>query len=367
MRIALVHDALVNRGGAERVAATLCEAFPGAPLYTSVYLPERTYPAFRDVDVRPTGLQSVIRSERALKATFPLALWAMSRLTLRGYDVVLTSSTFAAKFVRVPAGTPHVCYCYTPFRLAWDPASYDRDGQSALRHTALRAAAALLRPADRRAAARVHRFVTMTQETRERIQRAYGREAAVLRPPIDCAAYRGAFTRRGHFLLVSRLEPYKRVEVVIEAFGKLGAPLLVVGDGSQAAHLREKAGANISFLGVVGDDELRRLYAEAEAVLFPQREDYGLVPLEAIASGTPVIAYAAGGVLETMVPVTADGRADRATALFFHRQSPAAVVDAVTAFRSLRFEPAFLREHASRFDKAAFIAGIRRHVQAAVD
>jgi glycosyltransferase involved in cell wall biosynthesis len=367
IRVALVHDALVNRGGAERIAATLCRAFPGAPLYTTVYLPNRTYASFRHVAVRPTILQRFVTSERALKATFPLALLAMDRLRLRDVDVVLSSSTFAAKFARAVAPAVHVCYCYTPFRLAWDPASYMSPGRGSIARLGLRVASRLARTADRHAAARIDRFLTMTETTRERIQAAYGRHAEVIPPPVDC----GSFTpdpgrRTDTFLVVSRLEPYKRVDIVIEAFNKLGLPLLVIGDGTQAARLRAAAARNVTFRAGVSDGELREIYARARAVLFPQSEDYGLVPLEALASGTPVVAYGNGGVLETMIPAREPTQAAHATAVFFHEQTPAAVTEAIRSFNSYAFDSAFLRAHAERFDTPAFIARVRRAVADAV-
>ncbi len=366
MKIALVHDALVNRGGAERVAAAMCASFPEAPLYTSVYLPDRTYPAFRDVDVRTTGLQGLLRSERTFKAAFPLVLWSMSRLKLTGYDLVLSSSTFAAKFVRVGAGTPHVCYCYTPFRLAWDPASYVTAADGWPARWGLRGLGAAGRMLDRHAAHRVDHFVTMTHVTRERIRRAYGRDALVIPPPIDCSRYQVGTGPRDGYLLVSRLEPYKRVDIVIEAFNRLGCPLRIVGSGSQERRLRERADANIVFQSGVSDAELQTLYQAARAVIVPQEEDYGLVPLEALASGTPVIAYGAGGVLETMLPAGSPGDAPRATALFFAEQSPKAVAAAITAFEGYRFSGEACRRHAERFDTRVFTARLTAYLESAL-
>jgi len=359
VRLALAHDALVTRGGAERVAAVLCEAFPDAPLYTSVYLPERTYPAFRSVDVRPSALQGLVRSERTLKALFPLALWAMERQVLKGFDVVLSSSSFAGKFVRVSPGTVHVSYCYTPFRLAWDGMSYRQAPGGPLVRLGLEAAGALIRPWDRRAAARVDHFVAMTETTRARIQSAYGRDSLVVPPPIDCTRFWPEGPRSNRFLAVSRLEPYKRVDVLVKAFNQLGEPLCIVGAGSQRGRLRALAESNIEFRSDVPDDELRNLYATARALIMPQEEDYGLVALEALASGTPVIAYGAGGARETMIPAGRPDEAPRATALFFAEQTAEAVVAAVHAFADYNFQAAFLRAHAERFDKAAFIARLR--------
>jgi glycosyltransferase involved in cell wall biosynthesis len=357
---------LVNRGGAERVAAVMCEAFPGAPLYTSVYLPERTYPSFRDVDVRPSPLLRWVRSERAAKYSLPLLLYAMRHHQLGDVDCVLSSSTFAGKFVRTPPGATHVSYCYTPFRLAWDSMAY-ASSYGAVGNAMVTLAGRLLRPIDRRAADGVHAWLTMTEETRRRVRAAYGADADVVPPPIDCARYHSSPTREDRYLVVSRLEPYKRVDVVIEAFNRLGQPLVVVGDGTMAGQLRARARTNITFRRGVADEELRELYATSRAVLFPQAEDYGLVPLEAIASGTPVIAYGAGGVLETMIPATDPERSPEATAIFFREQTPEAVFRAIETFDRYRFDPAFLRAHALRFDKPAFIARLKEVVELALN
>jgi glycosyltransferase involved in cell wall biosynthesis len=353
---------LVNRGGAERVAAVFCEAFPNAPLYTSIYLPERTYPAFRDVDVRASPLLRWVHSERAAKYSLPLLLHAMRRHDLGHIDVVLSSSTFAGKFVRTPPGGTHVCYCYTPFRLAWDSAAYAQS-YGAVGRAAITLAGRILRPIDRRAADGVNAWLTMTQETRRRVRAAYGADADVIPPPIDCARYEPSGRREDRYLVVSRLEPYKRVDVVIEAFNRLGRALVVVGDGSMAGRLRSQARTNITFRSGVPDEELKELYETSRALIFPQAEDYGLVPLEAIASGTPVIAFAAGGVLQTMIPALHPDRAPQSTALFFQQQRPEDVCAAVEAFEGYRFDPGFLRTHALKFDKPAFISRVRQAVE----
>ncbi|MFI5398674.1 MAG: glycosyltransferase [Candidatus Binatia bacterium] len=365
MRVALVHDALVNRGGAERVAAVFCEAFSGAPLYTSVYLPERTYPAFRDVDVRPSPLLSWIRTERAAKLSLPLLLYAMRRHDLGDVDLVLSSSTFAGKFVRTRDGATHVSYCYTPFRLAWDSSAYT-SSHHAPNRAMLALAGRILRPIDRRAATGVDTWLTMTEETRRRVHTAYGVDAEIIPPPVDCSRYRASSQRQDRYLVVSRLEPYKRVDVVVEAFNQLGRALVVVGDGTMAGRLRAQARTNITFLSGVSDEDLRELYSTSRAVVFPQVEDYGLVPLESIASGTPVIAYAAGGVLGTMIPAADPDQAPLSTALFFRQQRPEDVCSAVQAFEGYDFDPVFLRTHALRFDKPQFIAHVRQAVERAV-
>jgi glycosyltransferase involved in cell wall biosynthesis len=292
-------------------------------------------------------------------------LYAMQRHELGDVDLVLSSSTFAAKFVRTPPGAVHVSYCYTPFRLAWDSTAYARAYGPAGR-AAIAVASRILQPIDRRAARRVNVWLTMTDETRRRVRAAYAADAEVMPPPIDCARFTPSARREDRYLVVSRLEPYKRVDIVVEAFNRMGRSLLVVGDGSMAGRLRALARPNITFRTSVPDEELRDLYGTSRAVVFPQVEDYGLVPLEAVASGTPVIAFGAGGVLDTMIPAATPGDAPHATALFFREQTPDAVCTAVEAFDACRFDVTFLRAHALRYDKPAFIRKLREAANRAV-
>lgn len=349
MKLALVHDAVVNRGGAERVFQVFCETFPTADIYTSVYHPERTFSFFKQKDIRTTFLQNIVSSEKMLKVLFPLANSAMSSLDLREYEVVLSSSTFCAKYVNAE-GRNHICYCYTPFRLIWNADSYCNN------RVVLNAAKPVLsffRKWDFNAAQRVNKFLAMTEETSRRILLAYQKRAEILPPPIDCETYRPGNVTEDFFLIVSRLESYKRVDFAIGAFNRLGRRLLIVGSGRLQERLKKIAGRNIEFLGQVSDETLRELYGACRAVVFPQYEDFGLVPLEANASGKPVICFGKGGVQTTMIPYDEKNR-NIATAIFFDEQMESSLIAAIKRFDESKFSVDALVANAKRFDKAVF-------------
>jgi glycosyltransferase involved in cell wall biosynthesis len=343
MRVAIVHDALVSAGGAERVVAALVSCWPGVPLYTSVYLPDATYEEFKRADVRTTFLQGRVTSRKALiEYAFPLLVPAFRSLDLRGFDVVLTSAAFAANAVRVPRGTCHACYCHTPLRLAWRPDDYLADRHGPLSRLALHAVAASLRRWDYAVSRRVDYFSTNCQNVAERIRRCYAREADVIFAPIDVRRF-APDQPQDYYLVVSRLKRYKRIDLAIDAARLTDRKLVVVGEGPLRRELEQRAqGARVQFAGAVSDDELRRLYSGCRALIFPQEEDYGLTPLEAQASGRPVIAFAAGGALETIV----DGR----TGTFFYSQTPQALAAAIRASEAATFDSAVIRAHAERFD-----------------
>ncbi len=362
MKVALVHDALVNRGGAERVFQILCEMFPDATVYTTVYFPDRTFPYFKSRRVVTTPLQKVVRSEEQLKILFPLANRFMERLPIRDEEMILSSSTYAAKYISAK-GIPHVSYCYTPFRLLWSPSSYLGSLNHAVQTAMVLPSLPLLRKWDYSAAQRVTKFVAMTKETHDRISKCYKRPSEIVPPPIDIRKFSVVSDPGEYFLVVSRLEPYKRVDIAVRAFNELGLPLTIVGDGSLRNRLKALAKKNIEFLGLVSDSELAHMYHGCRAVIFPQREDYGLVPLEANASARPVICYGAGGVNDTMVPYSENNK-ETATALFFNEQTVNSLKHAVLRFGDLHFERAALLRNARCFDKETFKQKIYNILQA---
>lgn len=361
LRLAIAHDALVCRGGAERVVGLLLSRWPNVPVFTSAYLPEATFECFRRARVVPSALQAVAFSPHfVMRRVFPLMVPAFRRFDFSGYDVVLSSTAYAAKAIRVPRHISHKCYCYTPLRLAWRPDDYLSASTAAAARAAVRALAAVLRKWDYRVAQRVHAYATTCQNVKRRIAECYGRDAVVIPAPVDLARYRMKPTTGGYFLLVSRLNQYKRVDLAVEAFNRLRLPLLVVGDGPKADALASLARSQrIRFLGAVSDEELLELYAGCEALVFPQEEDYGLTPLEAQASGRPVIALAAGGALETVV--------DGETGVLFGEQSVDGLVAAVERCRDSSFDPGHIRAHAARFDVGVFCDRIAAFVRDSPD
>lgn len=358
MKVALVHDALVNRGGAERVLQIFCEIFPDAPIYTSVYLPDRTFPFFKKKTIRTSPLQKIINSEYHLKLLFPLVNYIMQHMKIEPCDVILSSSTYCAKYVS-RRGVKHYCYCYTPFRLVWFPESYANDITYAPKVRLLKPIMPFLRKWDYGAAQKIHQFLAMTQETRGRIKNIYHKESIIIPPPIDIPQYYPGTDNGEYFLIVSRLEPYKKVGLVVKTFNELGLPLKVVGSGTLAKELQKMAKKNVEFLGSVSDEDLLNLYQRSIAVIFPQKEDYGIVPLEANACGKPVICYGRGGVETTMVPYS-EGNQDKATALFFYEQNNGSLKQAIEHFYKLRFRQEALMANAKRFDKQNFSENIRK-------
>lgn len=354
------------RAGGEQVALCFHKAFPKAPIYTLCYRPELTFPEFKSCDVRPSWLQGLAKTDNAMKALFfPLGIWAMQSQDLRAFDVVLMSGTHCAKYVRVRPDALVISYSFTPFRLAWNPSSYAQYAQAGpLKRALFDRVLGYLRRVDFRFGQRPNHFVAMTDETAERIRKAYGVKNGIelINPPVNAEKFYVAPQPGTYFLVVSRLEYYKKVDLVIEAFNRLGYPLVVVGKGLQAEEIKAGAGPNVRFLSGLSASELADVYAGCRAFVFPQHEDYGITPLEANAAGRPVIAYGAGGVLTTQLPVGNDP--SRATALFFDAQTPEALVEAVRRFETLEagFDPAFIRAHAERFDEGRFIEKIRDFV-----
>jgi glycosyltransferase involved in cell wall biosynthesis len=352
--VALIHDALVNMGGAERVLLDLVASFPEAPIYTSALNVATTFDAFGRIPIRAALGSRIALSERTLKALWPLWVLWFRTLDLSAYDVVFTSAAFAAKSVQTKPNQCHICLCWSPFRLAWRPEDYCH-GRGRASRTLLLAVARLLRRYDRAAARSVDYFVASCRNVEERIWRCYGRRSTVINPPVRCAMYRVARTPGDYYLIVSRLNRYKRVDLAVDAFAGSDRQLVIVGEGPDRPLLQGRGSSNVRFLGSVADQELRELYANCRALIFPQEEDYGLTPLEAQASGRPVIGYAAGGILETVV--------DGVTGVLFSEQSVDGLRSAIAQFESTRFDPQTIRRHAEQFDAPKFVDSIRTFVK----
>ncbi|MBC7253845.1 MAG: glycosyltransferase [Actinobacteria bacterium] len=350
MRTALVHDWLTNLAGSERVLLTLHEIFPEAPIYTSVFVPEE-FPTLRNADVRTSFLQKVPGARKKHQAFPWLRTVAFESFDLSGYDVVISSSHAEAKGVITRPETLHICYCYTPIRYYWSGYHHylanPRFGAlNPLVRAVLPYMANYLRLWDRCAADRVDLFVAISEHVARRIRKYYGKEAEIIHPPVDTSWLRPSERVEDYFLVVGRLIPYKRADLAVEAFNRLGLPLKIAGTGSEMDSLRRMARPNVEFLGRVSDAELAELYSHCLALVFPQEEDFGIVPLEAMAAGRPVIAYRAGGALETVM--------EGETGLFFDRQDPESLAEAVRNFDPGDFDPRSIRRHAQRFDVSVF-------------
>ncbi len=369
MKIALIHDHITCKAGGEQVLLTFHKAFPKAPIYTLAYNPDTTFPEFRQCDIRTSWMQFITKKERLVKKLFfPLGIFAMRSIYLDEYDVVLISGTHCAKYIRVASKTLVITYCFTPFRLAWDPTSYSEyKDSSGLSKIIFDNIIKVMRYLDKKYAQRTDFFLAMTQETKERIKSSYvpKNEVEVISPPVNhLADFRVTNTPKTYFLLVSRLEYYKKVDLVIKAFNTLGNKLIIVGKGSKEAELKQMiSNKNIVLKKDLSTKELSDLYSNCRAFIFPQHEDYGLTALEANAAGRPVIAYGKGGILDTQVKFEKDMSV--ATAIFFHHQDESSICNAIRLFENVEdiVNPTFIRSHAEKFSEDRFIEQIKDFIK----
>jgi glycosyltransferase involved in cell wall biosynthesis len=365
MKLALVADHVLLRAGSERVFQYFCEEFPDADTFTSAYNLETTWDYFSSRRPQATWLNFLVRNHRAFQYSFPVMTHVMESLDLTRYEVVLSLSASVAKYVRAPRGG-HICYCLVPTRALWNEERYLRNGVKKVFFDSVRGH---LRKRDYRAAQRIDRFLCISEYSRKLIEKYYERPADVIHSPIEIDRFAISNAKEDHYLLVSRLEAWKRLEYAVAAFNTLGRPLRVIGTGADEPRLKQMAKPNVQFLGEVSDAVLASEYSRAAAVIFTPELEYGLIPLEACAAGTPVICYGRGGVVETMIPWTAETRAGTPTAMFFYEQTARALIDAVRQFETCRsdFRPDVLRLHAERWSVPHFRKRIRNEVERFVE
>ncbi len=355
MKTALVHDWLNQYGGAERVLEVLHDLYPEAPIYTSIYEPRAMPASYRRWDIRTSFMQRLPFAKRHHQHFMPLYPLAFEQCDLMEYDLVISNSSAFCHGVLTHPRARHICYCLTPTRFVWNYHEYVRDENVGfLARRLLPLLLNQLRLWDRVAADRVDDFIAISDAVAARIAKFYQRSSVVIHPPVDCSSFQPAPAVEDYFLVVSRLVPYKRVDLAVRAFNELGLPLVIAGDGRDRARLERMARPNVRFLGRVSERSLRDLYARCQALIFPGEEDFGLTPLEAQASGRPVIAYAGGGALETIV----DGQ----TGLFFAERTPAALAAAVRRYHAGDFAPEAIRRQALRFDVSVFRERFRAFV-----
>ncbi len=364
MKVAIVHDYLTQAGGAERVAATLHRLFPESLLYTSVYDPKATLSYFDNVTVATSFLQRwPLSSQRMHKFALPLYPTAFEHFDLSTYDLVISSSSSFAKGVITPPHTCHVCYCHTPARFAWRQHEYlSQSRRGRLASLLLRNMLGRLRSWDIESAQRPDYYVANSYNVAQRIRKYYRRDvAAVIPPPIDTALYAPAPPSEvgSHFLIVSRLVGYKRIDLAVHACNQLQIPLRIVGTGPDLAGLKRIAGPTIQFLGRLSDAEVAQEFARCKALIFPGEEDFGMTPLECMASGRPVVAFAAGGALETVV--------DGETGVLFHAQTPECLAAALQSVSTVDWAPEALQKYASQFGVQVFESRMMRFLEGAVE
>lgn len=375
MKIALVHDWLTGTRGGERVLQHLARRFPSADLYTLLHDRGSVPEEIERLRITTSPIDRVPGRASHYRKLLPLFPWAIRAFDLSGYDLVLSTSHAVAKSVRTPPDVPHVSYCFTPMRYVWD----QRDAYLG-RGVRRRLAAPLVRSL-RRFDARtsdpdsVTRFVAISSEVATRIERHYGRRARVVPPPVDVSWIELAPNppTDAPYLLVGGFVPYKREALALEAFRGTDRRLLVAGDGPLRRRLERNAPPNVTFLGRVSDARLAALYRECRALVYPQREDFGLVAVEAQAAGRPVIAYGQGGVRDTVVPLAARSEPASgasfvdATGVFFDEPTPDALRGALERFEKSaeRFDPRAIRRWAGRFSPARFDAALDEEIERA--
>lgn len=362
-RIAIVHDWLTNMGGAERVVLAMHEAFPDAPIYTSVYEPEKV-PLFDGLDVRTTRLQNWPRFLRRLHKFFPMfRVRAFRELDLGAYDIILSSSSAEAKQVRKTREDQlHLCYCHTPIRYYWSHyGEYKRDPGFGRLNWLVRLAMPLLVPplkrADYEAAQQVDVFIANSTEVQKRIRKYYGKASVVLNPPVDAERFtklsKPASKRHGYIAL-GRQVPYKRIDLAVAACTSLKLPLTVIGNGSEHQRLVDMAGPTVEFVTNAGDEAVAAYLGSARGFIFPTEEDFGIVQVEALAAGTPVIAYATGG----SVDIVKDGEGG----ITFASQDHVSLQNALMQAEKASFDPAKLQRIAKRFHRGLFVSKLRKIV-----
>lgn len=363
-KIAIVHDWLTNMGGAENVVLALHEAFPDAPIYTSTFIPENM-PAFKDLDIRTTYLQKIPKSLRVFhKLFFLLRVSAFRKLDLSEFDIIISSSSAEAKQVRkTRKGQIHICYCHTPIRYYWSHYNEYRKNPGFGKFNFIMSAlmpimVPPLKKADFHASQNVDVFIANSTEVQRRIKQYYHKNSTVIHPPVDVERFKPSSKRDDYYVALGRQVPYKRTDLAVAAATKLGVNLRVYGNGSEHQKLVDMAGPTVEFFtdrfGDASDQAVTDALNSAKGYIFPAEEDFGIVQVEALAAGAPVIAYNKGGTLD----IVQDGE----SGVLFKTQSVDAVAQAISKAEEINFNTALLHQKAKRFDKGLFITKIKKVV-----
>lgn len=358
MNLALVHDWLNQIGGAEDVLDTLMTLYPNRPLYTSIYAPDLMPDHYRKWDIRTLWIDRMPGIHSHHQPYLPLYPLAWGGLDLSNYDVVLSNKSGFCIGLQHGEKTLHICYCLAPTRYVWQVDSYiAREGIGKPLQMALRPLIAALRGWDYRAAQRVNHFIAISTDIQERIKTYYGRESVVIYPPVDTTRFQPSNTVDDYFLIVSRLIPYKRIDLAVQAATRLGLRLKIGGKGRDLERLKAMAGPTVEFLGYVPDDQLPDLMARCKAFLFPGLEDFGITPVQAQAAGRPVIAFGGGGALDTVIP----GK----TGELFYEMTVESLAAVMQNFDATAYDSNAIRSHAERFDTSVFNRQISDFVEGA--
>jgi glycosyltransferase involved in cell wall biosynthesis len=361
MRVAIVHFWLIAMRGGEKVVEALCNIFPKADIFTHVYAPDAVSETIRKHKVTTTFIDSLPAAQRLYKSYLPLMPLALEQLDLRGYDLIISSESGPAKGIIPPPGSLHICYCHSPMRYIWNMFHDYRDRSGFFTRLLIPPLSHYVRLWDAVSSNRVDHYVANSKTVAARIQRYYRRDAVVIPPPVDVDAFEIVDQNElaDYYLMAGELVAYKRPDLAVRAFSKMNMKLVVIGGGDMLNEIRRIAGPTVTIMGAQPFEVLRYHYARCRALIFPGEEDFGIVPVEAMASGRPVIAYGRGGATETVVP--------NVSGIFFQEQTVEAIIEAERIFRDLKFDSKSIAEHARAFRPSQFVAKMSSHISQLVD
>ena len=357
MRIALVHDYLVQNGGAEKVLEAFCELFPDAPIYTLVYSKKLMHGSFEGKTIKTSFLQKMPLATIRHRIFPQFMPFAIEQFDFSDYDLVLSDSSSFAKGIITGPQTLHICYMHTPMRFAWDDCQkYNQDFYfPKIIKKIVPFAMNYIRMWDKVSADRPDKIIANSNFVAKRIKKYYRRNSLVINPPVNISKFSISHQKNNYFLSAGRLMAYKRFDIVIQAFNELGIPLKIIGRGPEMKRLKKMAKSNIEFLGRVNDEELAKYFSQCQAFIFPQEEDFGIMAIEVMASGTPLIAYRGGDIPEHME----DGK----TGIFFERQTPQDIIQAIKNFKNSNYDSEYIKNHVLKFDKRVFKAKIKEYIE----
>jgi glycosyltransferase involved in cell wall biosynthesis len=356
MKVAIIHYWLVGMRGGEKVIEALCEMYPQADIFTHVYVPELVSDRIRQHRIIPTFINSLPRASSRYKTYLPLMPLALEQLDLRGYDLVISSESGPAKGIIAPSDAVHVCYCHTPMRYIWNMYHDHRNSAGRVARLMMPPLTHYLRMWDVTAAARVDSFVANSATVARRIHRYYGAPSVVIHPPVDTGAFSIAAPSEldEYYLMAGELVSYKRPDLAVRAFNEMKLKLVVIGGGEMLDEIRRLAGPTVTVLGSQPFGVLKQHYARCRALIFPGEEDFGMVPVEAMASGRPVVAFGRGGATETV--------ATGVSGVFFANQSVEAISSAVRSLADIKIDPEKIVAHANQFGRDQFFQKMRAHI-----
>lgn len=368
MKIALVHDWLTGMRGGEKVLSAILELYPDSDLYTLIHNPGSVTEFIEERRLFTSFIDQLPFKDKHYRNYLPLFPTAIELFNFKEYDLIISTSHCVAKGIRTPPNTLHISYIHSPMRYVWDMYEeyFSSDKLGFFSRKLIPLFANYLRMWDVTSSNRVDHFIANSAHVGKRIQKYYNRESTVIHPPVDTHIYKKNDKSDGYYLIISALVPYKKVELAIKAFNRSGKKLIVIGDGPDYKNLKRMAGKNVQMLNWLPHSDLISYYANCRALVFPGEEDFGIVPVEAQANGKPVIAFARGGALETVIGY--DGsNGDQASGVFFHEQTPESLIAAVDKSESVNWNTNFIHDHAQGFSrdnfKSAISQFINRHVE----